>query len=126
MLLAAANEQLSHSLREAQASEKRHHVRRQALSLNALSDARMFNPPTARSHAGRTVGRLSTEVDICPVRRRMLEEFRRDGRADKFPEYCARDGHTGWAVLPCNWSISTGRSSSSPWSRKSPPQACRG
>jgi PAS domain S-box-containing protein len=110
MLLAAANEQLSHSLREAQASEKRFNTMfaasPHALSLNALSDARIVDAnPAYCAISGYSreelVGRLSTEVDIWlhpEQRTAMLEEFRRAGRADKFEfEYRARDGHTGWA-----------------------------
>ncbi len=110
MLLAAANERLSHSLREAQASEKRFTTMFAtsplALSLNALPDARIVdvNPAyCAISGYAREelVGRLTTEVDIWlrpEQRAAVLDEFRRAGRVDGFEfEYRARDGHTGWA-----------------------------
>jgi putative two-component system response regulator len=110
MLLAGANEQLSHSLREARASEKRFNTMfaasPHALSLNSLADARIVDVnPAYCAITGyareELVGRLTTDVDIWlhPEQREpLLDEFRRAGRVDKFEfEYRAKDGHIGWA-----------------------------
>jgi PAS domain S-box-containing protein len=112
MLLAGTNEKLSHSLREAQASELRFTTLFAAspfaMSLNSLPDARIADVNSAYcSLSGyareELVGRLSTDVDIWvhPEQRAvMLEQFRRDGRIEKFEfEYRARDGHTGWTSV---------------------------
>jgi PAS domain S-box-containing protein len=112
MLLAEANERLSHSLREAQASETRFTTLFAAspfgLSLNALPVTRIVDVnPAYCAIAGYTrdelIGRLTTEVNIWAdpeQRTALLERLGRDGRVDKFDmEYCAKDGHKGWASL---------------------------
>ena len=112
MLLAAANERLSQSLREAQASERRFTTLFAAspfgLSLNALPITRIVDVnPAYCAIVGYTreelVGRLTTEVNIWAdpdQRTALLERLGRDGRVDKFDmEYCAKDGHKGWASL---------------------------